>query len=145
MRIITCIINLFLAAGVTLVYTFSLLDWVLTSKKDFDWGSLYIVISIAWIVFAIKLFRSRLSWPRIGSLIVAAVYAVMAGVGLLMVVRDIWRFDHGNKTIDMDPSTTGAGLIGSVMAIIIFLSLLIALYFLPALPNTPKIADSKES
>ncbi len=96
-------------------------------------GVLPCVICAAWAASAVWLRRSRRLWPWVGSLVSVAVVTLAFGQGLLRVLIDVWRFQYGDRSVHLDPSTSGAALITFAPLTCGSLILLLGLLILPGL------------
>ena len=56
------------------------------------------------------------------------------GAEVLRVMGFVWRFEYGDPTVDIDPTTVGAPLFGSSAFTVGYVALLVALCTIPAWP-----------
>jgi hypothetical protein len=91
-----------------------------------------LVVLIAWTVSAICLVRADSVWSWFASLLSVTIVTLASGIPVLAVMTDIWRFQYGDRTVHIDPSTHGIPLIGFSIVTLGSVLFLLALLSLPA-------------
>lgn len=90
---------------------------------------------LVWVFCAVWLFRGGGVLPWFVSLIFVSAGALAFGSTLLRFHFLAWRAQKGDRSIEVDPSTIGMPLFGSLVLTLGALVLLVALLCLPAWPN----------
>ena len=90
------------------------------------------VVLTCWLVSAFALTKADRVWPWVGSLLPVALITLSSGRVPLMILTDIWRFQYGDRTVHLDPSTHGMPLMGASIFTLGSLLFLAALLSLPS-------------
>jgi hypothetical protein len=106
LKLLICVLNLILA--VTIASVASVFFTFMPSIRDV----LPLAAGFAWLVCAVRLFKSRSWLPWIGSLSGAFALIVLSGVQLYCISDLIWRAQNGDRDVPHDPPCTGIPLMG---------------------------------